>query len=107
MVDALAALATPAADGLINLEGLNSFFPVPFLCNAILATDSSSSLALVLMGRAAQEEHVPNQSKDKGFDKEDINAHLKTFYLWCLSVHQGQVAETCLFVAPDDDRISE
>ncbi len=49
-VDALAALATPATDGLVNLEGLNSFFPAPFLRNAILSVDSSSPLALVLAG---------------------------------------------------------
>ena len=44
MVDALAALTTPAADGPINLEGLNSFFPfpAPFLRNAILSVNSSS-----------------------------------------------------------------
>ncbi len=49
-VNVLAALATPAADGLVNLKGLNSFFPAPFLCNAILSADSSSPLALVLTG---------------------------------------------------------
>ena len=49
-VDALAALATPAADGLINFKGLNSFFPAPFLRNVILLADSSSPLALVLTG---------------------------------------------------------
>ncbi len=56
-VDALAALVTPATDGLINLEGLGSFFPAPFLRNAILLADSSSPLALILKGHAAQEEH--------------------------------------------------
>ena len=106
-VNALAALATPAADGLVNLEGLNSFFPAPFLRNAILLVDLSSPLTLVLMGQAAREEHVHNHSEDKGFNKEDINAHLKIFYLWCLGVHQGQVAETRFSIAPDDGEISE
>ena len=39
--------------GLINLEALRSFFPFPFLGNAILATDSLSPLALILAGRVA------------------------------------------------------
>ena len=50
MVDPLAALATPATNGLVNLKGLTSFFPAPFLCNAILSADSSSALTLVLAG---------------------------------------------------------
>jgi hypothetical protein len=52
-VDALAALATLAAGRLVNLEGLNSFFPGSFLRNVILLADSSSPLALVLPGQAA------------------------------------------------------
>jgi hypothetical protein len=106
-VDALAALATPATDRLVNLEGLNCFFPAPFLRNAILLADSSSPLALVLADQAAQEEHVHNHSEDKGFDRDNIDAHLETFYLWCLGVHQGQVEETCFSIAPDDGDISE
>jgi hypothetical protein len=55
MVDNLAALPTPTTTrrSLFNLESLSSFFPAPFLCNAILAKDLASPLALILAGRAA------------------------------------------------------
>jgi hypothetical protein len=51
----LATLPTPAAThrSLSNLNGLSSFFPTPFLCNAILAEDLAFPLALILAGKAA------------------------------------------------------
>ncbi len=51
----LAALPTPTVtrSGMPNLEGRSSFFPAPFLHNAILAEDSTSPLALILAGRVA------------------------------------------------------
>jgi len=53
-VDVLSALPTPDdVAGIINLEALRSFFPAPFLRNAILAMDSLSPLTLILVGRAA------------------------------------------------------
>jgi hypothetical protein len=88
-VNALAALPTPADDGsLINLEVLCSFFPAPFLNNGILAMDLPSPLTLILAGRAAQEEHIYKHGMVKGFNKADVNAHVKLFYLWCIEVHQ-------------------
>jgi hypothetical protein len=55
MVNDLAALPTPTTThcGLSNLKDLSSFSPAPFLCNAILAEDLASLLALILAGRAA------------------------------------------------------
>jgi hypothetical protein len=46
MVNNLAALPTPPINGggLVNLEALLCFLPAPFLCNAILASDSLSPL---------------------------------------------------------------
>ncbi len=53
-INDLSTLPTPDdAAGVINLETLRNFFPAPFLCNAILAADSLSPLALILAGRAA------------------------------------------------------
>jgi hypothetical protein len=80
-VDNVAAIHTPFArrQGLSNLEGLSSFFPAPFLCNAILAADLASPLALILAGRAAQEEHIRKHDGDKGFNEGIVNAHIKLF----------------------------
>jgi hypothetical protein len=54
MVNALAALPIPPTDNssLINLKALSSYFPSPFLCNTIIATDLPSPLAIILTGRA-------------------------------------------------------
>jgi len=53
-VDDLSALPTlDDVAGVINLKALRSFFPAPFLRNAILAMDSLSPLTLILVGRAA------------------------------------------------------
>jgi hypothetical protein len=106
-INNLAALPTSAAKrrGLSNLEGLSSFFPAPFLCNAILAADLASSLALILAGRAAQEEHIRKHGGDKGFNKGIVNAHVKLFSLWCIGVHQGQVEESRFSITPDDGEL--
>jgi hypothetical protein len=104
-VNNLAALPTSTAThhGLFNLESLSSFFPAPFLCNAILTADLASSLALILAGRVAQEEHIRKHSGDKGFNEGIVNAHVKLFSLWCIGVHQeGQVEESRFSIAPDD-----
>ena len=45
-------------------------------------------------------------NKDEDFGKEDINAHLELFSLWCLGIHQGKVAETRFSVAPDDGKLN-
>ncbi len=52
-VDNFAALLTPPATchSITNLKSLSSFSPAPFLCNAILAADLASPLALILAGR--------------------------------------------------------
>jgi len=107
-VDDLSALPTPDnAAGVINLEAPRSFFPAPFLCNAILATDSLSTLTLILAGRAAREVFVNTHNDDENFDEEDVNAHVKLFSLWCLGVHQGKVAETRFSITPDDGELND
>ena len=107
-VDDLSALPTPDnVAGVINLEALRSFFPAPFLRNAILTTYSLSPCTLILAGRAAREEFVNTHNEDEDFDKEDVNAHDKLFSLWCLGVHQGKVAETRFSIAPDDGELND
>jgi hypothetical protein len=100
-VNNLAALPIPPADdgGRVNLEVLRSFFLAPFLRNTILAMQSPTPLALILKGRAAQEEHIREHGGDEGFDKGGINDHVKLFHLWCTGVHQGQVKEMCFPIA--------
>jgi len=105
-VDDLSALPTDNAASVINLEALNSFFLAPFLRNAILAADSLSPLALILVGRAAREELMNTHNEDEDFGEQDVNAHLEIFSLWCLGIHQGKVAETRFFVAPDDGELN-
>jgi hypothetical protein len=107
-VDNLAALTTPTMTcyGLSNLEGLSSFFPAPFLSNAILAEDLASPLALILAGRATQEEHICKHGRDKGFYEGIVNAHVELFFLWCIRVHQGQVEESCFSIAPDKGELA-
>jgi hypothetical protein len=105
--EALAALPIPRPCGVVNLEGISCFIPAPFLRNAILSADSFAPLALVLAGRAAQDDHVRDHNEDKGFSEANIDAHMDHFYLWCLGVHQKQVSETRFTVAPDDDELSE
>jgi hypothetical protein len=107
MVNNLATLPTPTATrhGLSNLDGLSSFSPAPFLCNAILAEDSASPLALILAGRVAQAEHIREHGGDKGFDKEIANNHVELFSLWCIGVHQGQVEESHFSIALDDGEL--
>ena len=109
MVDKLAALPIPLAGGgsLINLEALRSFFPTPFLCNAILATDFLSPLALILAGTAAQEEYVHEHDEEEGFDESYVDTHVELFYFWCIGVHQGQVAETRFSIAPVSNELAE
>ena len=82
-VDDLSALPTlDDAAGVINRKALRSFFPAPFLRNAILATDSLSPLALILAGRAARGEFFINtHNKDEDFNEEDVNAHVELFSL--------------------------
>jgi hypothetical protein len=106
-IDNFAALPTPTATrrGPSNLNGLSSFFPAPFLCNAILAEDSASPLALILAGRAAREEHIPKHGRDKGFDEGIVNAHVELFSLWCIEVHKGQLEESCFSIAPDNKEL--
>jgi hypothetical protein len=93
--------------GLVNLKALGSFFPAPFLCNAILATNSPSPLALILAVRVAREEHICEHGRDEDFDEGDVNAHIDLFYLWCIGVHQGQVKETRFSIAPDNGELAE
>jgi hypothetical protein len=51
-INELNALPTPSEiGGIVNLEGLQTFFPAPFLQNAILAQDTFSPLVLILTGR--------------------------------------------------------
>jgi hypothetical protein len=66
-----------------------------------------SSLALILAGRAAWEEHIYKHGRDEGFDKGDFNAHIELFHLWCIEVHQGQVEETRFSLAPDNRELPE
>jgi hypothetical protein len=108
-VDELASLPIPLANGggLVNLEALRSFFPISFLCNAILVTNLPSPLALILAVRVAQEEHIRKHGRDEDFDEGDINTHVDLFYLWCIGVHQGQVKETRFSIAPDDGKLAE
>ena len=99
-IDDLSTLPTTTPDnaaGIINLDALRSFFPAPFLCNAIF---------LILAGRAAQEEFVNIHNKDKDFNKEEVNAHIELFFFWCLGVHQGKVAKTRFSVAPDNGKLN-
>jgi hypothetical protein len=105
-IDELNALPTPPEiGGIVNLEGLQTFFPAPFLRNAILAEDTSSPLILALTGRNAGEEHIRLHSGEEGFDEGDVNDHIKLFTLWCMGVHQGQVNETRFSVEPDDGEL--
>jgi hypothetical protein len=108
-INNLAALPTPPtiSGGPVNLKGLRTFFPAPFLCNAILKVDSASPLNLVLAGRAAQEEYICDHSGDNGFDKEGVNANIRFFSLWCIRVHQVQAQETLFSVAPDNGELME
>ena len=46
------------------------------------------------------------QHEDEDFDKEDINAHVELFSLWCLGVHQGKVAKTRFSIAPDNGKLN-
>ncbi len=39
--------------------------------------------------------------------KEDVNACVDLFYLWCIGVHQGQVEETRFPIAPDNGELAE
>ncbi len=107
-IDDLSALPTPTATrcGLSNLNNLSSFFPALFLCNASLAEDSASPLALILAGRAAREEHIRKHGGDKDFDKGIVNAHVELFSLWCIGVHQGQVEESHFSIAPDNKELT-
>jgi hypothetical protein len=86
MVDSLAALPTPPVDGggLVNLEALSCFFPAPFLRNGILALDSLSPFALIIVTRAAQEKHVREHKGEEDFDEGNVNAHVDLFSLWCI-----------------------
>jgi hypothetical protein len=81
-------------NGANNLNALACFIPAPFLRNAVLAADSPSPLELVIAARSARDAHVNAHEGEKGFDKGDVDAHVDLFFLWCLGVHQGQVAET-------------
>jgi hypothetical protein len=83
-VDNLAALPTPPINGggLANLEALSCFFPAPFLCDAILASDSLSPLALIIITRAAQEKHVREHKGEENFNEGNVNAHIDLFFLW-------------------------
>ncbi len=105
----LAALPPPPANGsgLVNLEALSCFIPAPFLCNAILALDSLSPLALILAARVAREAHVHVHDGEEEFDESNVHAHVKLFSLWCLGVHQGNVAETRFLLAPDDGELMD
>jgi hypothetical protein len=107
--DNLAALPTPPADGngLVNLEVLLCFIPAPFLCNAILASDSLSPLVFIVAARAAREAHVHAHDGEEEFDESDVDAHVELFSLWCLGVHQGKVAETRFLLAPDDGELTD
>jgi hypothetical protein len=79
----LKALLTPRTrGGTANLNGINCFFPAPFLRNAILLEKSPSPLNLVIAGRAAREEYVRDHNEDEGFDKANIDEHVNLFYLW-------------------------
>jgi hypothetical protein len=81
-IDELNALPTPPEiGGIVNLEGLQTFFPAPFLPNAILPEDTFSPLILVLTGRNAGEEHMCLHSGDVDFDEGDVNDHIKLFTL--------------------------
>jgi hypothetical protein len=107
--DNLAALPTPPADsgGLVNLEALLCFILAPFLRNATLTSDSLSPLALIVAARAAQKEHVRAHAGEEDFDDGNVTAHIDLFSLWCIGVHQGQVAETKFSIAPDDGKLAD
>jgi hypothetical protein len=107
--DDLAALPTPLANGsgLVNLEALSCFIPTPFLHNAILALDSFSPLALIVAARAAQEENIRVHKGEEDFDEGNVTAHIDLFSLLCVSVHQGQIAETRFLIAPDDGELTD
>jgi hypothetical protein len=103
--EALAVLPIPRPRGVVNLKGINCFIPAPFLRNTILSADSFASLALVIAGRVARDNHVRDHNEDKGFSEANIDAHMDHFYLWCLGVQQGQVPKTRFAVTPDDDKL--
>ncbi len=107
--DDLAALPTPPADGnsLVNLKALSCFILTPFLCNAVLASDSLSPLALIVAARAAREAHVHVHDGEEEFDESNVDAHVELFSLWCLGVYQGKVAETSFSLAPDDGKLTD
>jgi len=105
-IDELNALpTTPEIGGIVNLEGLQTFFPAFFLRNAILVEDTFPPLVLVLTGRNAGEELIRLHSGDEDFDKGDVNDHIELFTLWWMGVHQGLVNETHFSVEPDDGEL--
>jgi hypothetical protein len=105
-IDDLRALATPAVNGLVNLEAINIFFPAPFLRNAILNENISSPLALILVAINAGIEHINIHQNDANFDENDVNDHIDLFMTWCMGVHQASVPETRFSVDPDDDELA-
>jgi hypothetical protein len=73
----------------------------------ILALDSLSPLALILTTRVAREVHVHAHNGEEEFDESNVDAHVELFSLWCLGVHQGNVAETRFLLAPDDGELTD
>ena len=105
-IDDLRALPQPAANGVVNLEAINSFFPAPFLRNAILnEVENSSPLALILAALNAGTEHINVHQNDVDFDEDDVNTHVELFVMWCMGVHQAAVPETRFTVHPDDGEL--
>jgi hypothetical protein len=92
-------------NGTANLKALSCFFPTPFLRNAVLAAYSPSPLELIVATRAAREAHVHAHDGEEEFDKGNIDAHIELFFLWCLGVHQGKVAEMRFLLTPDNGEL--
>ncbi len=94
-------------NGTANLKALSCFIPAPFLRNAVLAADSPSHLELIAAARAARESHVHAHDGEEEFNEGNVDAHIELFSLWCLSMHQGKVAEMRFLLAPDDGELAD
>jgi hypothetical protein len=45
--------------------------------------------------------------REEDFDKGDVTAHIDLFSLWCICIHQGQVAKRRFSIAPDDSKLAD
>jgi hypothetical protein len=49
--------------------------------------------------------HVQEHENDGGFIAADLEAHRNMLIMWCLTVGQDSIPETCYSLLPDDDNL--